>query len=206
MTDFRCAIQVAQDCSSGSSSALGELLESCRQYLLLIANRELEPELRAKTGASDLVQDTLLAAGNHFSGFAGSTERELLAWVRRILLFQMSTLRRRYCVAEKRRIDRERSLDDDNYIPIDDNLIDDHSPVTEAQLQEEARILETALSRLPDRFRQVIQWRHRDYRSFDEIAEELDMTAAAARQLRARAIERLQRELATAGQHVYGNR
>src|SRR5262245_15977187 len=38
----------------GSDAALGELLEGFRNYLLLVADRELPGDLRAKGGASDL--------------------------------------------------------------------------------------------------------------------------------------------------------
>ena len=48
---------------------LGPLLDECRQYLLSVANQELGPELRSKTGASDMVQETFLSAGRHFCDF-----------------------------------------------------------------------------------------------------------------------------------------
>ena len=46
----------------GSREALGNALEACRRYLLAIASRELDPDLRGKGGASDLVQETFLEA------------------------------------------------------------------------------------------------------------------------------------------------
>src|ERR1700735_2333236 len=70
----------------GSEKALGELFESCRNYLLLVANQELDPVLRAKVSPLDLVQETFLRAHHAFDRFTGSTEDELLAWLRRILL------------------------------------------------------------------------------------------------------------------------
>jgi hypothetical protein len=42
----------------GSAEALGRLLERSRAYLLLIANKGLDADLRSKGGASDLVQQT----------------------------------------------------------------------------------------------------------------------------------------------------
>jgi RNA polymerase sigma-70 factor (ECF subfamily) len=42
----------------GDMEALGQALEACRGYLLSIAQQELDPELWAKGGASDLVQET----------------------------------------------------------------------------------------------------------------------------------------------------
>src|SRR5947209_3557782 len=65
---------------TGSADALGRLLEACRGYLLLIGQRELDPALRAKGGASDLVQQTFLEAQRDFARFRGATEADLLAW------------------------------------------------------------------------------------------------------------------------------
>jgi hypothetical protein len=38
---------------AGSREALGQALQACRGYLLLLAERELDADLRAKGGASD---------------------------------------------------------------------------------------------------------------------------------------------------------
>jgi DNA-directed RNA polymerase specialized sigma24 family protein len=46
----------------GDVNALGQLLESCRDYLLGIASRGVGPDLATKAGASDVVQETLLGA------------------------------------------------------------------------------------------------------------------------------------------------
>ena len=76
---------------AGSSEALGELLEAFRGYLLVIARAELAPDLQAKRGASDLVQDTFADAKRDFSQFVGNSEAELRAWLRRILLNRLAS-------------------------------------------------------------------------------------------------------------------
>src|SRR6476469_3978998 len=91
----------------GSAQALGEALEACRVYLQAIAERELDPELRAKGGASDLVQETFLEAHKDFAQFKGDTEDALLAWLRRMLLNNLANFRRRYRGTRKRRAGRE---------------------------------------------------------------------------------------------------
>ena len=53
----------------GSASALGQLLEGCRKYLLLVANESLDSDLRPKGGASDLVQETFVQAQRIFERF-----------------------------------------------------------------------------------------------------------------------------------------
>ena len=55
-----------------------------RHYLLRIAEQELDPDLRAKGGASDLVQLTFLEAQRDFARFHGDTAAELRAWLRRL--------------------------------------------------------------------------------------------------------------------------
>src|SRR5437899_2062269 len=81
---------------TGSTEALGQLLEACRGYLLLIAQRELAPDLQAKGGASDLVQETFLKAQRHFAGFQGDSEGELKAWLRQLLLNNLADFTRLY--------------------------------------------------------------------------------------------------------------
>src|SRR5438309_350206 len=94
---------------AGSKEALGQILEACRGYLLLIAQQELDQALQAKGGASDLVQQTFLEAQRDFLGFHGSTPEALLAWMRRLLLNNLANFRRDYR-RDKRRVSREVSF------------------------------------------------------------------------------------------------
>ena len=80
---------------AGSREALGQVLQACRGYLLLLAERELDPDLRAKGGASDLVQGTFLEAQKDFAHFQGDSEDELRAWLRQVLLHNLANFTRR---------------------------------------------------------------------------------------------------------------
>src|SRR5689334_1370544 len=95
----------------GSDSALGSVLESCRDYLLLVANEEVPCELQPKAAPSDLVQQTFLEATRSFSDFAGQTDQELLRWLQQILLNNIRDTTRRYRQRAKRDIGREVPLD-----------------------------------------------------------------------------------------------
>src|SRR4051812_49165209 len=96
---------------AGSMEALGQALEAYRNYLLLIANSQLDPELRVKGGASDLVQETFLEAQRDFAQFQGSSAAELQAWLRQLLLNNLATFARRFRQTHKRQMAREVSLD-----------------------------------------------------------------------------------------------
>jgi DNA-directed RNA polymerase specialized sigma24 family protein len=65
--------------------ARGRLLDWYRNYLRLMARSLLEGAMRARLDPSDLIQDTFLKAHGEFEQFAGATEPELVAWLRKIL-------------------------------------------------------------------------------------------------------------------------
>src|SRR3974377_120453 len=68
----------------GNDTARDKLLELYRNYLRLVARSLISGALRIKLDPSDLVQETFLKAHRDFGQFAGGTEREFVAWLRRI--------------------------------------------------------------------------------------------------------------------------
>ena len=182
---------------AGSMEALGQALEEFRHYLLRIAERELDPNLRAKGGASDLVQLTFLEAQQNFAKFEGDSAPELRAWLRCLLVDNLANFERHYRATAKRRVAREIALDpgSSSALPGGAAYANTPSPSEEAMAQERAQALQRALARLPDDYRQVLVWRYQEGRSFEEIGQRLQRTANAARKLFARALERFEQEL-----------
>jgi RNA polymerase sigma-70 factor (ECF subfamily) len=175
----------------GSADALGRAFEACRAYLLLVAERELDPALRAKGGASDLVQQTFLEAQRDFPRFAGASADELRAWLRQLLRNNLANFARHYRTSGKRRLDRE-TVDSRGWA---DLPADTTSPSGRAAARERDEALEQALARLPDDYREVLVLRYREGCRFEEIARRMGRTANAVRKLWGRAVERLQAEL-----------
>ena len=99
---------------SGDAEVLGRVLQSCREYLVIVASRGLGTDLTAKGGASDLVQETFLGAYRDFDGFHGHSRGELLAWLRQILMNNVANFTRRYRGTEKREVNREVVLGSDD--------------------------------------------------------------------------------------------
>jgi RNA polymerase sigma-70 factor (ECF subfamily) len=177
---------------AGSREALGRLLDWCRPYLLLVSNRELDSDLYAKAGPSDVVQQTFLEAQQDFADFRGTSEADLLAWLRGILRHNLASLHRHYHGTAMRCYDREIPLD---YAAEEGLVSPSASPCGKAVAHEQLEALEQALARLPDDYRQTIELHHHQGRTFAEIGVLLDRSAEAARKLWARAIDRLQQEL-----------
>ncbi|MBI2824522.1 MAG: sigma-70 family RNA polymerase sigma factor [Planctomycetia bacterium] len=178
---------------AGSNEALGDLFVVCRDYLLLVANTELDRDLRAKVGASDVVQDALVEAQCSFDRFHGDDRLQLLAWLRAILLHKLSNAHRHYSRTSKRNVAREVSWDD---LPGDgalDVALDDSSPSKLFRVGEAQDAVRHVLNGLPEPLRRVIELRNWDRRTFAEIGRELGYTTEGARKLWFRAITILQR-------------
>jgi RNA polymerase sigma-70 factor (ECF subfamily) len=181
---------------AGSAEALGEALEACRGYLLLIAQEELQTDLQAKGGASDLVQETFLKAHRHFNQFHGSAEEELLAWLRRLLLNNLIDFRRHYQSSEKRKAAREVKLRDNDSTAHGIGWLADSglSPSGIVQEDEQRAAVQQAVARLPEDYRQVLALRYQEDRPYDEIGKLMGRSENAVRKLCVRALERLQQE------------
>src|SRR5262245_24480224 len=65
---------------------LGRLLTLYRNYFTILTPTQLDARLRRRISPSDLVQEAMLGAYRDFPKFRGSTERQLLAWLRQILI------------------------------------------------------------------------------------------------------------------------
>jgi RNA polymerase sigma-70 factor, ECF subfamily len=187
------------DSRQGSGDALVSLLELYRPYLLATATARLDFRLKAKAGPSDLVQETLQAAHRKFPRLdvKPQTESQVRFWLRNTLLERLKALRRRYFRAQRRSVQRERSLDDYGSKEFLVKLAASHSDTPAARLDQKALTirLESALVRLAPAYRQVIRWRNHDGMQFTEIGRRMDRSADAARMLWNRALRQLKTEL-----------
>jgi RNA polymerase sigma-70 factor (ECF subfamily) len=179
-----------------SREALGRVLEDCRRYLLAVAERELDPDLRAKGGASDLVQETFLEAQRDFARFQGSTPDELRAWLRQVLNHNLAAFTRRFRATRKREVGREVGMQADNPSgwPGEGPAGSTPTPSGAAIEHEQALALRRALDRLPEEYRRVVVLRFEEGRTFEEIGSLTGRSTDAARKVWSRAMERLRQE------------
>ena len=77
--------QLHRALGEGDAEAQGEILAGYRRWLEVLARMQMETRFQAKFDASDVVQQTLLEAHRDLPAFRGTTEAELLAWLRKIL-------------------------------------------------------------------------------------------------------------------------
>jgi RNA polymerase sigma-70 factor (ECF subfamily) len=180
---------------AAQAGALGDLLELYRQYLALLARRQIGLRLQGKVDASDLVQETFLEAHRHFDRFRGSDEPQLVAWLRQILAGKVANLVRHYFGTQGRdvRLEEELAADlDDSARQLDRDLV---APLTSPSLQavrrEQTVLLADALAQLPEDYRDVLVLRHLEGLTFPEIAERMQRTQDSVEKLWLRGLTRL---------------
>jgi len=180
---------------AGEPSDLGRLLELYRGYLSLLARLQIGRRLQGKVDAADLVQDTFLEAHRNWKRFRGTTEAELLSWLRRILAARVADLLRRYLGSQRRDVRLERELAaelDQSSQDLDAGLMaKQDSPSKQVAQREQGVLLANALATLPEDYREVLILRHLEGLSFPEVAQRMERTLDSVKKLWTRALERL---------------
>jgi RNA polymerase sigma-70 factor (ECF subfamily) len=179
--------------------ALGELLDQYRHYLYLLARARMGRQLQGRVDPSDLVQEAFLAAHRDFAAFRGTTEGELVSWLRQILVARLADQIRRHVKAKGRDLRLERRLAEEldqssqaleQAVPAPQS-----SPSQQAARRERAVLLAEALKELPPDYEEVIVLRHLEDLSFTEVARRMERTVSSVEKLWVRALARLRRTL-----------
>lgn len=183
---------------NGESEALGDLLESYRNYLNVIASSQINNRLGRRVSPSDVVQDTMLAAHRDFQDFRGDSAPQFTAWLRAILSRNLFRAIERHLKAEKRDVRREVSLEgvaasvDASSVRLANILQSDQStPSSILSREEETQRIVDVMQQLPEHYREVIMLRNFHNLRFEDVAKEMNKTPVAARLLWLRAVKRL---------------
>lgn len=186
--------QLVEQARQGDADALGRLLTLYRNYLKLLAQLHADDYLQAKADPSDLVQDACLQAHRDFASFRGTTERELVAWLTRILATKSAKLHRWYA-AKRRDVHFERRLQDDldqssaalQTLAVSAAL----SPSEDATRREREVLVADALMELPAPYRDVLILHHFRGLTMPQVASRLGRSVNSVQKLWSRALLRL---------------
>jgi RNA polymerase sigma-70 factor, ECF subfamily len=181
--------------------ALGQLLLRYTNRLRALVRIHLDPRLRGRVDASDVIQETFLDASRTFPQYREKPATSFYCWLR--------------CIAERRIIDIHRrhlgvqARDPRKEVPLQaEGLSDVSSAALAAGLQgggptpseiavrvERASILDAALEKLDPADREVLALRHFEGLTNAEAAEVLGISEAAATKRHLRALLRLKDSL-----------
>jgi RNA polymerase sigma-70 factor, ECF subfamily len=139
-----------------------------------------------------------LKAAREFSQFLGSTEPELTAWLRQILVRTLANQAKHHR-RQVRNYHRQESLEamlDRSSTAVQRALAaPSASPSAHAVRREQAVLLADALESLPAHYREVFILRNLEHIPFDQIAARMGRSPGATRVLWKRAMDRLSRTL-----------
>lgn len=182
----------------GDGQALGRLLEGYRSYLKLLARLQIDGRLRSKVDPSDVVQEAFVQVHRSFGEFRGTSEAELLGWLRRVLVARLIGAARRFLDAQARDVRLERQLEEelDRSAQIAGALATDEStPSEKAVRHEQAVLVSNALEQLVDDEREVIVLHEFEGLSFSEVAWRTGHSLAVTQGLWIRGLANLRRQL-----------
>lgn len=191
--------QLIQQSRGGDADALGRLLEMYRSYLALLARLQIGRRLQGKVDASDVVQEAFLQAHKAFGQFRGTSERELVQWLRQILASRLEKLVRHYYGTKRRDVRLEQQLHEEldrSSHALDGALVKtSSSPSQKAARREQSVILANALERLSADYREVMILHHLEGLNLAEVARRMGRSSATVEKLWMRALGELRRLL-----------
>lgn len=148
--------------------------EHFRNLLKTIARMQLNPGLQARSDASDIVQEALLQAHRAIEQFPGTTDAEMVAWLKVILANTLAHFHRDQH-RDKRDVAREQNIQaavHSSSMRLERLLQDDiDSPSVQAVNNEQILHVATALEELPELKREAIELHHWYGWTLDRIAE-----------------------------------
>jgi RNA polymerase sigma-70 factor (ECF subfamily) len=176
----------------------GWTLERFRAYLALLARLHLDPDLRRRIDASDVVQQTMLEAHQKREQYRGRSDAELAAWLRQILVHNLADVVRAQGRA-RRDVARERSLNaslEASSLRLDAWLASEQSsPSQQAVKNEQLERLMVALDQLPEAQRAAVVLHHLHGCPLAELARRLDRSEPAVAGLLHRGLKALRQLL-----------
>jgi RNA polymerase sigma-70 factor (ECF subfamily) len=185
---------------AGDRPAFDRLLARHRPELLQFVELRMDPRMRGRVDASDIVQETQLEVYRRLEDFLDRRAMPFHVWLRKTAYERLLMARRQHVEAAQRAVGRERPLPDRSSLLFARRILARGStPSQSLGRRERVRRLHQALAELPDTDREILVMRNLEERSYQEIACILVIEPAAARKRHGRALIRLHALLAPDG-------
>ncbi len=175
----------------GEAGAFERLVVAYADRLRELIRRQIDPALRARLSADDLLQETLIVASNRVRGIVVSREGEFWAWLRSIAEQRLIDARRRHMLAGRRDARRSAPLPEPGHGAEAASLARLCPPSRDARAAESGELIERAMSSLPASYRDVIRLRIIEGLPTSAAAEAMGRTPGALSVLLCKAVKRL---------------
>lgn len=185
---------------AGDEAALAACFAVERPRLARMVQFRLDPRLRGRVDAEDVLQDAYVAAAQRLSALRDVQPMSPLVWFRLIVGQTLIDLHRRHVGAQMRNAERERSIQarlaDGTSMTMTFHLLGRFtSPSNAAVRAEMSELLTSALEAMNETDREVLALRHFEELTNKETAEVLGIEPKAASIRYVRALARLKEAL-----------
>jgi RNA polymerase sigma-70 factor, ECF subfamily len=189
--------------SGGDANAWGALLAQHQERLQYVLAFRLDPRLRGRVDAADVVQDAFIVATARRADFFAQSQQPLFLWLRWIAANTLLELHRHHLGTQMRDAAREvswrrRQNDDETRAALMAQLTGGATgPATAAGRAEARACVSDALARMERIDREVLALRHFEQLTNAEAAQVLGIEERAAGKRYVRALERMREVLST---------
>ena len=184
----------------GDREAQDRLFARHRAWLRQVIAMQINPGLRGRIDASDIVQETQIEANRKLPRFGERQAITFRAWLRGIARNRLNRARRQHFATARRDARHEVPLPDRSSIQLVDQLLaDTTTPSRCVGRREMARLVRQAVAQLPDAEREIVLMRVFEGLSNLETAHVLGIDPATGSRRYARALLRLHDKLRQAG-------
>lgn len=178
------------------SAEFESLFQSTRDDLYAFISRRISQQLRRRVDASDIIQETHLAAARRYTSFRQQPTLTFRVWLLKTAQQQLIQVYRQHLGAAKRSLHRELDWGNCSSNWIANHMLQSGStPSGHLQAEETRAHVQHAVEELNQIDREILLMRHIENRSYDEIAAILDLQPANVRQRCGRALLRLRTEM-----------
>lgn len=180
----------------GDGEAWGTLLTTHQARLARMVAFRMDPRLRGRIDATDVVQDAFVEASAHRDAYFRSPSVPLFLWLRGVVSNKLLEVHRHHLGTRMRDAARDKSLhsgaDTDDTGALCAHLIGRLTSPSVAAARDELRLrLAEALDKMDPTDREVLTLRHFEQLSNAEAAEVVGIQERAAAKRYLRALERL---------------
>lgn len=185
-------LELLRAAAGGDAEAFDRVVAAYATRLRWLIRLRIDPALRARISADDVLQETMLVASKRIERLVIDDEGAFWGWLCRVVEDRLADVRRRHLGAAKR--DARRDV---GGVSSARGAGREPPPSGPARRQEDRAALERAMTSLPPSFRDVIMLRVVEGASAAETAAIMGRTAGAVRVLLSRALRRLGETLET---------
>ncbi|MHC4218308.1 MAG: sigma-70 family RNA polymerase sigma factor [Planctomycetota bacterium] len=185
---------------AGNGEAFEAVVNHYAARLRWLIRMRLDPAVRARISADDILQETMLVASKRIGSLVVDNESAFWTWLCRVVEQRLIDVRRQHLQAARRDARREQPrpgrADRSANVRLEDVIgADGTSPSGRLRSVEQREALEAALGRLPASFREVIVLRMIEGLGVQETAAIMGRSPGAISVLLTKAIRRLGREI-----------